>query len=126
MDLTVESKLEYTVDSNILSSDILDNNDNNDINNEDILIYNINKNTLLDNDDIDDIIPVTIHNSRCFFTSIYIKQIIDRNRDEYNKWYNDNNNDLINVYILLKNKYFDPNNIVINYNSFTEFIYLYY
>jgi len=123
MDITIESKFEYTVDNNILSNNILDN----DINNEDIHnIDNINKNLLIETDDIDDIIPVTVNNSRSFFTSIYIKQIIDRNRYEYSKWYNNNITDLMNVYISLKNKFFDPNNIVINFDRFTEFVYLYY
>lgn len=117
--------IEYTGNVDIIDIiDIIDNVNIDDIYNIENVNYIENIDCDVINDEIEEL--KLDKNKHLFFTNIMTSQIININRDKYKYWLNEYYEDLKNIYIKLYCKYFNLNNLNINFNKFTEFCYLYY
>ena len=118
MDILVESKLEYINDQELTDNldtveqtqDVIIETDIEKILNTDDLIYD---DSLID-------IEKNTQSKHLPFTDILNKQKINICRKEYNLWMNENYEMLQSAFYIISNK-----NIKINFNTFTEFCFLY-
>ena len=122
MDILVESKLEYINDQELTDNldtveqtqDVIIETDIEKILNTDDLIYD---DSLID-------IEKNTQSKHLPFTDILNKQKINICRKEYNLWMNENYEMLQSAFYIISNKNFNKN-IKINFNTFTEFCFLY-
>ena len=122
MDILVESKLEY-----ISEQELTDNLDTVEQTQDVIIETDIEK--ILNTDDLiydDSLIDIekNTQSKHLPFTDILNKQKINICRKEYNLWMNENYEMLQSAFYIISNKNFNKN-IKINFNTFTEFCFLY-
>ena len=122
MDILVESKLEY-----INEQELTDNLDTVEQTQDVIIETDIEK--ILNTDDLiydDSLIDIekNTQSKHLPFTDILNKQKINICRKEYNLWMNENYEMLQSSFYIISNKNFNKN-IKINFNTFTEFCFLY-
>ena len=122
MDILVESKLEY-----INEQELTDNLDTVEQTQDVIIETDIEK--ILNTDDLiydDSLIDIekNTQSKHLPFTDILNKQKINICRKEYNLWMNENYEMLQSAFYIISNKNFNKN-IKINFNTFTEFCFLY-